>query len=200
MVCTKGSGQTCLKLLADSPNMKDGFQLLHAVYAVEHFLSGLVKRHCNFHVVFFDTHRNLCIPRGVAGANGPKHLLARSVIQRHLKINLQQANPPIRVETFRSPRDADFHNYLQLTGVYFIMCHDGASVAPSSVGVASPREDQETALTESFEELERYKKIKYRSFILILIKRGYNVALINGLEFIDTKVCNSKLPEARLLY
>lgn len=32
----------------------DGFQLLHAIYAVERFLENLVKRHCNFHIAFFE--------------------------------------------------------------------------------------------------------------------------------------------------
>ena len=36
-----------------------GFQLLHAVYAVEYFLQGLIQRKCNFHVVFFDNHKDL---------------------------------------------------------------------------------------------------------------------------------------------
>ena len=33
--------------------MTDGFQLLHAVYTVEAFLETLVRRLCNFHIVFF---------------------------------------------------------------------------------------------------------------------------------------------------
>ena len=33
--------------------MADGFQLLHAVYAVEAFLETLVRRLCNFHIIFF---------------------------------------------------------------------------------------------------------------------------------------------------
>jgi hypothetical protein len=31
-----------------------GFQLLHAVYVVERFLENLVKRHCQFHIAFFE--------------------------------------------------------------------------------------------------------------------------------------------------
>jgi len=33
----------------------DGFQLLHAAYEVERFLESLVRRLCNFHIVFFDS-------------------------------------------------------------------------------------------------------------------------------------------------
>ena len=32
----------------------DGFQLLHAVYAVEKYLDNLVSRGCKFSIVFFD--------------------------------------------------------------------------------------------------------------------------------------------------
>lgn len=31
-----------------------GFQLLHAVFVVERFLQNLLKRHCQFHIAFFD--------------------------------------------------------------------------------------------------------------------------------------------------
>jgi hypothetical protein len=34
--------------------ISDGFQLLHAVYVVERFLENLVKRHCQFHIAFFE--------------------------------------------------------------------------------------------------------------------------------------------------
>jgi hypothetical protein len=34
--------------------LSDGFQLLHAVYVVERFLENLVKRHCQFHIAFFE--------------------------------------------------------------------------------------------------------------------------------------------------
>lgn len=39
----------------------DGFQLLHAVYVVERFLENLVKRKCNFHIVFFESELLTCI-------------------------------------------------------------------------------------------------------------------------------------------
>ena len=34
-----------------------GYQLLHASYAVEKFLQGLVSRACNFHIAFFDEYK-----------------------------------------------------------------------------------------------------------------------------------------------
>jgi len=63
-------------------DFEDGFQLLHAVYVVERFLEALVRRLCNFHLVFFHDHEDLCIPP----YNFPLknfYLLARLVIIRH---------------------------------------------------------------------------------------------------------------------
>jgi len=31
-----------------------GFQMLHAAFVVERMLDGLIKRHCNFHIAFFE--------------------------------------------------------------------------------------------------------------------------------------------------
>lgn len=31
-----------------------GFQILHAVYVVERLLEDLIKRHCQFHIAFFE--------------------------------------------------------------------------------------------------------------------------------------------------
>ncbi|KAK1910608.1 hypothetical protein P3342_008487 [Pyrenophora teres f. teres] len=45
-----------------------GFQLLHAAYAVEKFLQGLVSRGCNFHIAFRRTPRSLHTP-GCAASN-----------------------------------------------------------------------------------------------------------------------------------
>lgn len=46
--------------LADGCAGAGGFQLLHAVYAVECFLANLRKRKCNFHLVFFEG--TICAP------------------------------------------------------------------------------------------------------------------------------------------
>ena len=164
----------------------DGFQLLHAVYAVECFLLGLVQRHCHFHIVFFEMHRDLCKPKGADDTRGAKYFLARTVVRRHLEVNLAQSWPSIRIETFQSLQDQAFQRYLDSTGVYFIMCHDGASMASS---LTSPRDiASDDAMTTDFTQFEKARKLRFRSMILKLMKQGYNIALINGLEFIDTKV------------
>src|SRR5271169_6061806 len=46
----------------DRLDFHDGFQMLHAVFVVERFLENLIKRHCRFHVAFYDEHSTLCVP------------------------------------------------------------------------------------------------------------------------------------------
>ena len=163
-----------------------GFQLLHAVYAVEHFLQGLMQRKCNFHVVFFDNHKDFCIPRGVPAFDRPKYLLARAAIQRHLEINLRESHPYLEIHSFTSEQDTAFRDYLKSTGVYFVMCHDGANPGPLSTNPSTSGVKEGESLRIDAQETSR--KIAFRSMICWLINEGYNVALINGLEWADTKV------------
>jgi hypothetical protein len=58
------------------------------------------------------------------------------------------------------------------SGVYFIMCHDGATQAISEP--QTPR--------------DRFTKFRFRRMIRLFVLLGFNVALINGLEVRDTKV------------
>lgn len=161
----------------------EGFQLLHAIYAVEYLIKGLVQRKCNFHLVFFDDHDYLCIPKNTPLANQSKYLLARSVLLRHLRHYLPQSHPTIYVHTFASAADPDFREYLMVSGVYFMLCHDGAEpTLPSKKSSETPDD------IHPHEHYSRSKKFAFRSLIYIMINQGYNVALINGLEWMDTKV------------
>lgn len=170
-----------------------GFQLLHAVYAVEYFLQGLIQRKCNFHVVFFDNHRELCLPRGVPVIDRPKYILARAAIQRHLSVNLRQSHPALEIHSFASEQDTAFRAYLKATGIYFVMCHDGANPVPLSTDPSLPGANEEDQAEIDAQETSR--KVAFRTMICWLINESYNVALINGLEWADTKVacvCNLK--------
>lgn len=165
-------------------DLDGGFQLLHAVYAVEYLIQGLVQRKCNFHLVFFDEHDHLCVPDNTAPANRNKYLVARSVLLRHLGRNLPQSHPTIHVRSFRSASGPEFEEYLMVSGAYFILCHDGASALASKELPGTPNGTiQPDACDKSS------KKVAFRSLICSMINRGYNVALINGLEWMDTKVC-----------
>lgn len=163
-----------------------GFQLLHAAYAVEYFLGGLTQRKCNFHVVFFEEHEELCIPRGTSVQNRVKYLLARSAIIRHLEVHLPISHSSIELHIFKSVNDSEFHDYLKASGVYFVMCHDGANPVPISQDTLIMRES--AAEKKRIELLETWRRFRFRGMICWLIRQGYNAALINGLEWKDTKV------------
>jgi hypothetical protein len=123
--------------------------------------------------VFFDNHRELCIPKDTAPENRSKYLLARAVILRHLSINLPAIQPKILVQNFPSLQSDAFVDYLSSESVYFVMCSDGA--------------------LQSSEQ-----KKMFRWMIYWFIEHGYNAALINSLEFLDTKVMSMVLESPKL--
>ncbi|KAF2276452.1 DEAD/DEAH box helicase-like protein [Westerdykella ornata] len=187
-----------LHCLADEHlDFYSGFQLLHATYAVESFLQGLVNRRCNFHIAFFDQHRNSCVPAWAKGINKDKFLLARSVIIRHLQVNLQRVHPGIEVHVFPSVRSTAFARYLDATDLYFVMCHDGAS---SQLDELSKQTTAFNALGD-VEEPGKQSKTKAKAMFRLLIHwvliHEYNVALINDLEWRDTKVITAVLESTR---
>lgn len=172
----------------DDPDLDfhDGFQLLHAVYAVEYFLQGLLQRKCVFHIVFFDVHEHLCIPRACPSALHEKYLLARSIIVRHLTSNLTKTHPTIKVLNFKSALDRAFQEYLTASGAYFIMTHDGANpVLLENDPQLLKHDNVDLGLVER-EDLQR--RAALRTTIFYFINHGYNVALIDGLEWMDTKI------------
>ncbi len=75
---------------------------------------------------------------------------------------------------------------MEATSVYFVMCHDGASVAP--IATDADHTSTEDWAVSSVNAQETLRKTGLRAMLCSLMNRGYNIALINGLEFIDTKV------------
>lgn len=123
-------------------------------------------------------HEDMCIP--------PHHLhlrnlylLARSVILRHLACHLPISHPKIKIHNFSSLNDPTFKEYLESSGTYFIMCHDGARPASYS---------QIKYLVKEVSYWSRQKSA-FRSMIGQFMSLGFNVVLVNGLEIRDTKVC-----------
>jgi hypothetical protein len=175
-----------------------GFQLLHAAYAVESFLRGLVARRCNFHVSFFEQNQELCVPQWATDKNRNKYPLARAAIIRHLRANLQSVHPDIEIHVFSSVRSPAFAQYLEATDLYFVMCHDGAS--PSALRKRSILSKHLDSLQdESHAEEKKAWKVKtlFRLGIYWFLDQGYNVALVNGLEWRDTKVITTVLESTR---
>ena len=116
----------------------------------------------------------------------PKYVLARAVIQRHLSVNLQESHPNLEIHSFASEQDANFSEYLKTTGVYFVMCHDGAIPTPQPTKMSLSGADEEEQANIDAHETSR--KVAFRMMICWLLNQSYNVALINELEWADTKV------------
>lgn len=143
----------------------DGFQLLHAVYAVEHFLSNLYQRGCNFDIIFFSDLKDTCVPAGCAPGNVYKYQLARSLLIRHLSRAAPKELGGVQpsVHEFESPEDSDFEDYMHDHALHFILCHEG-----------DDREKEDTILL--------------RQMIYEFISGGKNVAIINYVEWKSSKV------------
>lgn len=139
--------------------------------------------------MFFDNHKDLCLPRGVPTIHRPKYLLARAAIQRHLSVNLRESHPSLEIHSFASEQDTAFREYLTATGVYFVMCHDGANPVPLATDPSLIRANEEEQA--EFNAQETSRKVAFRTMICWLISESYNVALINGLEWADTKVARA---------
>ena len=170
-----------LRCFSDSNlDFSPGCQMLHAAYNVEHLLQNLVQRKCNFNVVFFDCNRELCIPPHIAKEDYSKLLLTRAAIIRHLRTNVAKGHPELKVDVFESYEVDAFKSYMKTTGPYFIMTHDGA--APVDRKAKHMTEDSLPAAKPSIQ------RVALREQVLFFIEGGYNVALINGLEWRDTKV------------
>ncbi|KAH7396308.1 DEAD/DEAH box helicase-like protein [Pyrenochaeta sp. MPI-SDFR-AT-0127] len=177
-----------------------GYQLLHASYAVEKFLHGLISRCCNFHIAFFDDQQDLCVPQDASAMISEKYLLARAAIIRHLKVNLPDVLPDVEVNTFPSTTSDAFVEYLRSTDIYFVLCHDGASFKDIRKRMILQKdldtlEDEDRSLHE---RQQQYKAV-FRSLIYSFMQQGYSAALVNGLEWLDTKVVTTVLEHSRSL-
>lgn len=119
-------------------------------------------------------HQELCIPADVPTSHRSRYLLTRSVIIRHL-FNHLNTESTTQVHVFPSLKSNAFNQYLNDTPVHFIMAHDGK--------VAGKGVDTEADLRTM---------VLLRSTILWFTTQSrnpLNVALINTIEFRDSKVC-----------
>lgn len=181
-------------------DFEPGLQLLHASYAVEKFLHGLVSRRCNFHIAFFDEYQDLCVPQDASPAISEKYLLARAAIIRHLQVNLRPVHPDIEIKVFSSTTSEAYEEYLRTTDVYFMLCHDGASTQDVRKRAALQKDlNALSAEEKSLHERHEQYKASLRAFVYGMMQRGYSAALINGLEFEDTKAIASVLEHSRAM-
>lgn len=155
-----------------------GFQLLHAVHAVEAFLQKLRERECNFHLVWFDDHSTLSSPGNKPGDQlNSRYALTRAVLVRHLQQTC--ADPASQGNafsfTFPSLDHAAFQDYLAQNALHFFLCLD-----PQTFPDCSP------------EWFQSYLGIAHW-----FGTKNYSLAFINGIEFVSSKVqCSVVAPSS----
>jgi hypothetical protein len=126
----------------------------------------------------------LCIPPGTAGAHRSRYLLVRSIIKRHLAIHLPDAHPNLQVNVFPTLKSPEFQDYLRLCPIHFVMAHDGSPKSITSAPGVLPLD----ADTQPADDDEKWTKILLRGMIRSFNVHRLNVALINRIEFRDSKV------------
>ncbi|KAK4237266.1 hypothetical protein C8A03DRAFT_16180 [Achaetomium macrosporum] len=117
--------------------LPDGFQLLHAVHAVENFLAKLRDRGCIFNVLWFEKEADICIPTDVLAdtALAAKYRLARGVLIQHLSrpISSRETKTAEFSYAFPSLQSGLFREYLDSHPLHFFLGsnahHDGAADA-----------------------------------------------------------------------
>ncbi|KAF4582000.1 DEAD-like helicase [Ophiocordyceps camponoti-floridani] len=151
----------------------DGFQLLHAIHAVEKFLANLTKRGLNFHIVWFRDFENLCVPALTASESEPtpvetnSYRLMRVIFIKHLQHHALRSQE-IQFE-FADYRSEEFEQYRTRNTLRFFLCLDGNAFNGSWTPVA----------------------IQYLNFIHHVASAGYSIALINHVQFNNLKVMAS---------
>lgn len=92
------------------------------MHSVEKFLSELKRRDCNFDVLFFENHENLCVAKEAVGSTrGTKHRLTRRILIQHFT----KSNLDFKVLEFKSFESDECRNYLSSNAVHFVLCDDG---------------------------------------------------------------------------
>ncbi|KAF5637108.1 dead deah box helicase [Fusarium sp. NRRL 52700] len=142
-----------------------GFQLLHAIQAVEKFLVNLKNGGCNFDIVFFRDLENVCAAQDSAGSKHPyKFNLARRILIQHLTRSIAD----FKVLEFDSFESQECRKYLANNAIHFILCDDGRGVG-----------------------LEHTVRLQH--LIWKVINSGRNVAIINSISWRSSKIFMSLL-------
>ncbi|KAF5608666.1 dead deah box helicase [Fusarium pseudoanthophilum] len=141
-------------------DFEKGFQLLHAIQAVEKFLVDLKTRDCNFDLVFFRDFENVCTSQGSAGSKHPyKFKLARRILIQHLTRGVVD----FKILEFDSFESQECRMYLANNAIHFMLCDDGRG----------------TSLDQS---------VRLQHLIWKVISSGRNVAIINSISWKSSKV------------
>ncbi|KAK7972419.1 DEAD/DEAH box helicase [Apiospora saccharicola] len=156
-------------ILQDQVDFQVGFQVLHAVHAVEITLSRMKERGCIFHVLWFDSYRDLCVPPMVSDEVASKYLLTRAILIKHLSFE----QDPLSFQ-FMSTKCDKFEVHRKANPLQFVMCSNGrvagAGRSGSSVGC----------------RVHLHQSLGYRMASL-----GYRVAFLDNIEIRSSKVFTS---------
>ncbi|KAL0783517.1 hypothetical protein CaCOL14_001423 [Colletotrichum acutatum] len=149
-----------------------GFQLLHAVHAIEVFLAKLKERGCNFHVLWFDSHQDLATPPDSPKNKSYKYLLTRAVIIEHLRC--PEPHPKMSFDdrgidspmsfVFPSITSPEFLSYTNQHRFHFVMMAQGRS-----------------------SDLDTTREGKFLNVMYLFGLRGYSLAFIDDIEFRSSK-------------
>lgn len=157
----------------DRIDFLSGYPILHAVYVVERFLFGMVKRKCVFDIAFFDLDKRICIPPG-RQVKPVRWLCAREILITHL-----QSLGFGETKRFTEVSDKRFADWMDIRKPMFMMAHDGDDIAVD--------EDEGNDWVDGGDEVMEYE-MKLMIQRLMQLGERMNVALINRVEFVDSKV------------
>ena len=126
-------------------------------------------------------HAELCIPSSCAQSVRPRYLLARSAVLQHLVAHLGQVHPGVEVFRFVTYDNSAFKLYLESAGIYFVMAHDGSK--PRAETKHNGKADE--APVDGTKTVRMLRRMIFWHTLL-----GFNIALINEVEWRDSKVCH----------
>ena len=160
-------------------DLEEGFQTLHAIWAIEQYLHKLTVRKCSFDIVFFNKQDLFSIPAN--SQHGPRYLLLRKIAIQHLT----KLDSDINIHEFDDIDSKGFQKYLKASAVYFALTSDGAQYGPAAERTLLLRGHVKLEKNESTED----RQIRdLRASIFKLGALGLDVALLNGLDCRDSKV------------
>ncbi|KAI1352780.1 hypothetical protein F5Y01DRAFT_313444 [Xylaria sp. FL0043] len=156
-----------------------GFQLLHAVFAVESFLKRLEVRGCHFHVIFFDNQNTLCVPSVAPENMVYKYTMTRTILIQHLRQSSETSRKQDcgLVFSFPSIDSQRFHSHYHKYTPAFLLCHDGHMAS----GHNAPTSGAFYYMIHQF------------------LRLGHSVALIHGTEFKSSRVIVPMMTAAPLI-
>lgn len=108
------------------------------------------------------------------------------MIIAHLRALLPSSHPDTKLYSFKAIHAAAFQAYLREQGTYFAMFHDGA--VSNSLASLDMNSDNVGVTNAQYDDEEISRRTTLRAAIFSFIAHGYNIALLNGLEWLDTKV------------